>query len=100
MAGDKFERLNKLLILTDTLDDDEDSDILAGGAISVDDMDDFIKDVEKLAMEKYGGATFPQLLEEDENDAVTDRAITRSRKKKAEQIVEAAEYITQQPIDK
>ncbi|MGI6536529.1 MAG: hypothetical protein ACOX12_09065 [Eggerthellaceae bacterium] len=29
-------------------------------------MDDFLRDVEKLAVEKYGGATFEELVYEDD----------------------------------
>lgn len=100
MAKDRFERLNKLLIVTDLFDDPEDPDTLAGVAINVDDMDDFIRDVEKLAVEKYGGATFPELLDEDIDDTVNDRAIAQSRKEMIEHVVEAAESITKQALGK
>lgn len=100
MAKDRFERLNKLLIVTDLFDDPEDPDTLAGVAINVDDMDDFIRDVEKLAVEKYGGATFPELLDEDIDDTINDRAIAQSRKEMIEHVVEAAENITKQALGK
>jgi hypothetical protein len=100
MSKDRFERLNKLLIVTDLFDDPDDPDTLAGVAINVDDMDDFIKDVEKLAVEKYGGATFPELLDEDIDDTVNDRAIAQSRKEMIEHVVEAAESITKQALGK
>lgn len=61
MVKDRFERLNKLLIVIDSSDEPEDLDVLAGVAINVDDMDDFLKDVGKLAIEKYGGSTFEDL---------------------------------------
>jgi hypothetical protein len=100
MAKDRFERLNKLLIVTDSLDDPEDPDIQVGVAINVDDMDDFLRDVEKLAVEKYGGATFEELVYEDENDSVTDRAIAQSRKESADRLVSEAEEITKKALGK
>ena len=100
MAKDRFERLNKLLIVTDPFDDPEDPDIQAGVAINVDDMEDFLRDVGKLAVEKYGGATFEELYYEDENDSVTDRAIAQSRKEAAGRVVNEAEEITRKALGK
>lgn len=100
MAKDRFERLNKLLIVTDPFDDPEDPDIQAGVAINVDDMEDFLRDVGKLAVEKYGGATFEDLYYEDENDSVTDRAIAQSRKEAVGRVVNEAEEITKKALGK
>lgn len=100
MTKDRFERLNKLLIVTDLFDIHEEPDTLTGVAINVDDMDDFLKDVERLAVEKYGGATFIDLMNEDIDDAVNARAIAQSRKEMAEHVVRAAECITEQALGK
>lgn len=100
MVKDRFERLNKLLIVIDSFDDPEDPDILAGVAISVDDMEDFLSDAEKLAVEKYGGATFEELNDEDDNDSVAGRAIALSREEAASHVVREAEEITKKALGK
>lgn len=100
MVKDRFECLNKLLIVIDSFDEPEDLDVLAGVAINVDDMDDFLRDVEKLAVEKYGGTTFEELVYEDESDLVADRAIAQSRKESADRVVREAEEITKEALGK
>lgn len=100
MVKDRFERLNKLLIVIDSFDDPEDPDILADVAISVDDMEDFLSDVEKLAVEKYGGATFEELNDEDDNDSAAGRAIALSREEAASHVVREAEEITKKALGK
>ncbi len=100
MVKDRFERLNKLLIVIDSFDDPEDPDILADVAISVDDMEDFLSDVEKLTVEKYGGATFEELNDEDDNDSAAGRAIALSREEAASHVVREAEEITKKALGK
>lgn len=100
MAKDRFERLNKLLIVIDSFDDPEDPDVLTGVAINADDTDDFLSDVEKLAIEKYGGATFEDLYNEDGNDTVADRAMAQSCKEAASVVVREAEEITARALGK
>ena len=69
-----LSELNKMLILIDNFDEPEDPEVLAGVALNIEDLEPFIADVEKLAMEKYGGRTFAQLLDEDIDDTVIDAA--------------------------
>lgn len=69
-------------------------------AINVDDMDDFLMDVGKLAIEKYGGATFEELVYEDENDSVADRSTAQLRKESADRVVSEAEEITKEALGK
>ncbi|NLH92530.1 MAG: hypothetical protein GX481_08810 [Atopobium sp.] len=96
----QIRALNKLLIVIDSFDDSENPNVLAGIAINADDMDDFLRDVGKLAVEKYGGATFEELVCEDENDSVADRTIAQSRKESADRVVSEAEEITKQALGK
>ena len=53
-----LSKLNKMLVLTDNFDNPEDPDVLVSVATNSEDLEPFIADVEKLAVEKYGGRKF------------------------------------------
>lgn len=68
-AGEKdYSRLSMHLAIIDLHDISEDATILEGIAIPAERAEDFLADVQKLAVEKYGAATFDELLENDLND--------------------------------
>lgn len=68
-AGEKdYSRLSMHLVIADLHEITEDATILEGIAIPAERTEDFLADVQKLATEKYGAATFDELLENDLND--------------------------------
>ncbi|MDD6289760.1 MAG: hypothetical protein PUA57_06175 [Eggerthellales bacterium] len=69
-----YAELDLALALTDIHDPEEDN-ILCGIAIPSKFRSAFIRDVEQLAVTKYGGATFEELMEKDDDDASLDAAI-------------------------
>lgn len=75
-APKDLTELNKMLIMTDLFDDPDDGPVQIGVAINADDLDAFIKDVEDLAVEKYGGKRFGDLLDDDPED-ITNTAAQR-----------------------
>ena len=65
-----FAELDLQLVMFDMNDTEEEREdnVVAGVAIRAEDAAAFAADVERLAGEKYGGATFADLLEEDPED--------------------------------
>ena len=64
--------------------------VIAGVAISAEDAEAFAADVERLAVEKYGGATFADLLDGDHGDESMSASRQRSdAKRKAALLAEA-----------
>lgn len=78
-----FSELDLQLVMYDFNDTEEEREdnIVAGVAIRAEDAEAFAADVERLAVEKYGGATFAGLLDEDMND---DSMIAAQQRKDAE----------------
>ena len=60
-----FSELDLQLVMYDFNDteDEREDNVVAGVAIRAEDAEAFAADVEKLAVEKYGGATFAGLLD-------------------------------------
>lgn len=63
-----YSKLNKQFILIDMYDDPEDYEVQAGVAIPAEHAEAFIAEVERVAVEKFGGATFSELIDCDESD--------------------------------
>ncbi len=86
-----YSELNKQIVLADLFEDDE--SILSGVAIRAKDVNAFIKAVEKMAQEQFGGATFVELLDEDTDDTVITAAIQQSDREERDKVIAAAERI-------
>lgn len=69
-----YTELDLSLTLTDVHDPVEEG-ILSGISIPSKFRNAFIHDIESLAVTKYGGATFEELMENDADDAAMDAAI-------------------------
>ena len=67
-----YSKPNKQFIMIDMYDDSEDCEVQAGVAIPAEHAEAFIAEVERIAVEKFGGATFSELLDCDENDESMD----------------------------
>lgn len=89
----EFSELDLQLVMFDLNDteDERDDNVVAGVAIRSEDMEAFAADVERLAVEKYGGATFSGLLEEDLGDESTAAAQQRRDAKRSEDLLAEAE---------
>lgn len=88
-----YSKLNKQLVLVDMYEDREDCDVIAGVAIPAESMDDFAAAVQKLAVEEFGGATFSELLDYDENDESMDAAVKQNFNEQVGRVIAAAERI-------
>ena len=87
-----FSELDLQLVMYDFNDteDERDDNLTAGVAIRAEDAAAFAADVEKLAVEKYGGATFADLLDEDVDDESMAAALRlRNAKRNADLVAEA-----------
>ena len=91
--GRDFSELDLQLVMFDFNDteDERDDNVVAGVAIRSEDMEAFAADVERLAVEKYGGATFSGLLEEDLGDESMAAAQRRRDAKRSEDLLAEAE---------
>ena len=90
-----FSELDLQLVIYDFNDteDERDGNLIAGVAICAEDAAAFAADVEKLAVEKYGGATFADLLEEDIDDESMAAALWLRNAKRNTALVADAEKI-------
>lgn len=88
-----YSKLNKQLVMIDMYEDREDCDIVAGVAIPSELADEFAAEVERLAVEKYGGATFAELLEYDEDDESMEAATKKNFAEQVERVLATAERI-------
>ena len=88
-----YSKLNKQLVLVDMYEDREDCDVIAGVAIPAESMDAFAAAVQKLAVEEFGGATFSELLDYDENDESMDAAVKQNFNEQVGRVIAAAERI-------
>lgn len=82
-----------VLILVDMYEDREDCDVVAGVAIPAECMDDFAAAVQRLAVEEFGGATFSELLDFDENDESMDAAVKQNFNEQVGRVIAATERI-------
>lgn len=85
-----YGTLDKMVVLADLYDDE---DVLCGVAIPAQALGDFIAAVERLARERFGGATFAELLDKDLNDDAARAACKRSDRETVDAMIRAAERI-------
>ena len=88
-----FSELDLQLVMFDFNDTEEEREdnVVAGVAIRAEDAEAFAADVERLAVEKYGGATFNSLLEEDLGDESMMAAQRRRDARRREDLLAEAE---------
>lgn len=72
-----YKELNSMLTVADLYD--KENDVLAGVAIPAERTGEFIKAVERLAVKKFDGTVFSDLLDEDIDDEAMDAAMGQSR---------------------
>ena len=90
--GRDFSELDLQLVMFDFNDTEEErgDNVVAGVAIRAEDADAFVADIERLAVEKYGGATLASLLDEDfDDESMTASQQRRDAKRNAELLAEA-----------
>lgn len=63
-----YSKLNKQFVLIDMYDGREDYDVAAGVAVPAECTEGFARAVEELAAERFGGASFSELLDNDLDD--------------------------------
>lgn len=66
------------LITIDLYGDSEDCEVQAGVAIPAEHTEAFVAEIERIAVEKFGGATFSELLDLDESDESMETSAKRS----------------------
>ena len=93
MKPKDYSKLNKQLVMYDLCDNLGEPDVLFGIAIEADDLDAFLEDVKELAVGKYGGAAFEELLDEDEADESIVASGKQFFKEQSETMMRAAEKI-------
>ena len=88
-----FSELDLQLVMYDFNDTEEErcDNVVAGVAIRAEDAEAFAADVERLAVEKYGGATFAGLLDEDLDDESMAAACRFRNAKRNEDLLAEAE---------
>lgn len=93
--GKDFSELDLQLVMYDFNDTEEEREdnVVAGVAIRAEDAEAFAADVERLAVEKYGGATFAGLLDEDLNDDSMVAAQQRKDAARNEALLAEAERV-------
>lgn len=77
MANKDYSLLNKTLIITDMYETDRDPMVLGGVAIRAEDLEEFIEAVEEIAVNRFGGASFSELLDNDLADDTTRASSAR-----------------------
>ena len=88
-----YSMLNKQFFLIDMHDDREDCDVAAGVAIPAECADEFARAVEELAVERFGGASFSELLDNDLDDASMSASAKKNFEDQAGCVLAAAERI-------
>lgn len=88
-----YSKLNKQFILIDMYDDPDDYEVQAGVAIPAEYADEFAEAVQRLAVERFGGATFSELLDYDENDDSMDASSKKNFSDQLGRVIAAAERI-------
>lgn len=88
-----YSKLNKQFVLIDIHDDREDCDVVAGVAIPAKCADEFARAVEELAVERFGGASFSELLDNDLADASMSASAKKNFEDQAGCVLAAAERI-------
>lgn len=93
MTTKDYSKLDKQFVVIDMYEDREDCDIVAGVAIPSEFAEEFAAEVERLAVEKFGGATFGELLEHDEEDASMTASSRKNFEEQVGRVIAAAERI-------
>lgn len=88
-----YSKLNKQFVLIDMCDDREDYDVVAGVAVPAECANEFARAVEELAVERFGGASFSELLDNDLDDASMSASAKKNFKDQADRVLAAAERI-------
>lgn len=88
-----YSKLNKQFVLIDMHDDREDCDVAAGVAIPAKCADEFARAVEELAVERFGGASFSELLDSDLDDESMGASARKSFEDQVGRVLAAAERI-------
>ena len=88
-----YSKLDKQFALVDMYVDAEEFEVAAGVAIPADKAEEFAAAVEQLAIERFGGASFTELLDYDLDDASMSASTRRSFKDRVGQMIAAAEKI-------
>lgn len=88
-----YSKLNKQFILVDMYDAHEDYDVVAGVAVPAECAEEFARAVEELAVERFGGALFSELLDNDLNDASMSASAKKNFENQADRVLAAAERI-------
>ena len=93
--GRDFSKLDLQLVMFDFNDTEEErsDNVVAGVAIRSEDAAAFAADVERLAVEKYGGATFAGLLDEDLGDESMAAAQLRKDAERNAALLDEAEKV-------
>ena len=91
-----YSKLDKALIITDMNETDDEPIVLGGVAIHAEDLDDFIKAVERLATEQFDGATFTELLDEDLDGRSMTASSERYNQEQIEIMLDHANQILKQ----
>ncbi|MBB3278875.1 hypothetical protein [Slackia isoflavoniconvertens] len=88
-----YSKLNNQFVLIDMYEDREDYDIAAGVAIPAECAEEFARAVEELAVERFGGASFSELLDNDLDDASMDASSKKNFSDQLGRVIAAAERI-------
>lgn len=88
-----YSKLNKQFIIIDMYDDLEDYEVQAGVAIPAEHAEAFIAEVERVAVERFGGASFSELLNNDLDDASMSASAKKNFEDQADCVLAAAERI-------
>lgn len=88
-----YSKLNKQFVLIDMYDDREDYDVVAGVAVPAECAEEFARAVEELAVERFGGASFSELLDNDLDDASMGASARKSFEDQVGRVLAAAERI-------
>lgn len=86
-------KLNKQFVLIDMYDDREDCDVAAGVAVPAECAEEFARAVEELAVERFGGASLSELLDNDLDDASMSASAKKNFEDQAGCVLAAAERI-------
>lgn len=81
-----YSKLNKQFVLIDMYDDREDYDVVAGVAVPA-------EYAEEFAVERFGGASFSELLDNDLDDASMSASAKKNFEDQVGRVLAAAERI-------
>ena len=88
-----YSKLNNQFVLIDMYEDREDYAVAAGVAIPAECAEEFARAVEELAVERFGGASFSELLDNDLDDASMDASSKKNFSDQLGRVIAAAERI-------